>query len=329
MLLAEARATGTRAPTWPIIDGMGDWLTLLFLVPAILVPVVVLMSFAGCDRCWGLVHVPPAKPIIDEARGIDAFTIHLAWHFPSAAEKFHFERTGPDGNVEFDALVVPHDDTGLDPNTTYDYQVQAVYSDGDTSEFSTIVPGTTRPFVSAYSRPLTQSTGFVEGGTLIQRIEASHLSATGSYVRITVQAAPESDAWIDRVYISKASMTGNEWDPDTDKTKVYDASPFVVTKGTKQELPITKYTIDQSQALLIAIDFTPGPASGVPTGPTSRVGSAPGIPRSEATAYFLQPAAEAASPIRSANYNTVVEDPTNPITSYVICVIDIEVDPIS
>jgi hypothetical protein len=33
---------------------MTEWLILLLLVPAIVVPVVLLVGFAGCDRFFGL-----------------------------------------------------------------------------------------------------------------------------------------------------------------------------------------------------------------------------------------------------------------------------------
>jgi hypothetical protein len=317
---------------------MGDWLTLLVLVPAILVPVAVLIGFAGCDNLCGLIHVDPTKPIIDLARGKNGITITLVWNYSDVTvEQFRFVRTGPDGSSEeflLPAPPVPFNDT-VAPNpsdattTTYKYHVRAEYSHSDPSAPSPIVEGTTLPFVPAYSRSLVDSTSPTDGGTLIQRIEASQLSATGPHVRITVQAAVESDASIDRVYISKASTTGNAWD-SVDRNAIYDSDanqnqPFVVPAGTKRVLPIIEYTIDQSEALLIAIDFTPGPASNVPTGPTSRVGRAPGVLRSEATVYFLQPAAEAASLTRSPNYITVV-DPMNTNTSYVMCVTNIEVD---
>jgi hypothetical protein len=302
---------------------MGDWLTLLVLVPAILVPIAALIGFAACDNLWKLPHIKDAKPIIDKAEGINPITIHLEWHFAAAAEKFHFERTGPGGSVGFDVTGSPKDDTGLPfdtglpPNTTFDYQVQAVFSNGDPSGFSATATATTKPLALAYSRPLSQSTSFLQGSTLIQRIEAPHLSATGTHVRITVQASELSDAWIDRVYISKVNTMGKAWDPVTDPTDparltaIYDSAiqngPFFVPKGETKPLPITRYPIDLSEALLIAFDFTPGPASSA--------ASAPEIPKSEATVYFLQGAAEAALPIRSANY-TLVESPMT-MTSFV------------
>jgi len=314
---------------------MGDWLTLLFLAAAILVPVVVLIGFAGCDNLWKLPHIEDAKPIIDKAEGIDPITIHLEWHFAYAAESFHFTRTDDDGNVvDLFPLGSPLNDTDLPPNATFHYQVQALQSNGDTTgEPSATATATTKPFASAYSKLLTQSTSPVEGSTLIQRIEASHLSGTGTHVRITVQAAPESGASIDRGYISKVNTMGKAWDPNNDPadparlTAIYDSGanqnqPFLVPKGETKVLPITRYTIDQSEALLIAFDFTPGPLSGVANGPTSRVETAPDIPKSEATVYFLLGVAEAALPTRSPDY-LLVENTTT-MTSLVHFVTNIE-----
>jgi hypothetical protein len=45
---------------------MAEWLILLLLVPAIVVPVVLLVGFAGCDRLFGLETVHPPETTFDE-----------------------------------------------------------------------------------------------------------------------------------------------------------------------------------------------------------------------------------------------------------------------
>jgi hypothetical protein len=59
---------------------MAEWLTLLLLIPAIMVPVALLVGFAGCDRVFGLTDVPIMSAMIDSATGKDGTTITLIWH---------------------------------------------------------------------------------------------------------------------------------------------------------------------------------------------------------------------------------------------------------
>jgi hypothetical protein len=306
-------------------------LTLLFLVLAILVPVALLVGFAGCDRVFGLTEITPTLPMIDSATGKDGTTIALVWHWAGTPQKFQFERTDPDGNVaNFDAPYPPESfpDTGLAPATTYSYRVRGVFSNGDTSDWSSSVPGTTLPLVSTYSKSLTGPEAEWEGYTLVQRIEVGHLSATGPHVRITVQASSAGDASIDKIYISQASSSGNPWDPAGDLTAIYDSNanqnqPFPVPAGMTKPLPIVAYAINRFQALLISIDFTAGPASGVPTGPASAVERAPAVPMSEAATYYLL-GAEASKPgPRSANYT--LEGDMAAMTSQVTFITNIEV----
>lgn len=282
---------------------MAEWLTLLLLIPAIVVPVALLVGFAGCDRVFGLTEISPTTPMIDSATGKDGTTITLVWHWDDVPQNFQFERTDPDGNIaNFDAPApaAPFDDTGLAPATSYRYRVRAIDTSGDPTDWSAVVTGTTLAFASTYAKTLTEDNLAWEGYTIVQRIEAAHLSATGPHIRISVQASSVSDASIDRIYISQAASTGNPYDSAADLTQIYDSAvnqqqPFVVPAGTTKSLPIVAYTINKFQALLIAVDFAAAPASGVE--------AASSVPTSEATVYYLaMPAGEAAVRIRSPNY---------------------------
>jgi hypothetical protein len=283
---------------------MAEWLTLLLLIPAIIVPVALLLGFAGCDRVFGLTDVTLLTATIDSATGKDGTTITLVWESNGTPPKYQFERTDPDGNIaNFDAPApaAPFDDTGLAPGTSYRYRVRAIDSSGDPHGWSPPVTGTTLvPFASTYAKTLTEDGSGWEGYTLVQRIEAAYLAATGPHVRISVQASSVSDASIDRIYISQANSTGNPYDSAADLTLVYDSAanqqqPFVVPAGTTKSLPIVTYTINRFQPLLIAVDFAAAPASGVEF--------ASSVQTSEATAYFLAtPAGEAAVGTRSPNY---------------------------
>ena len=283
---------------------MTEWLTLLLFIPAIVLPVTLLVGFAGCDRVFGLTDVHTRSPMIDSATGKDGTTIILIWQWDGTPQSYQFERTDPDGNIaNFDAPApaAPFDDTGLAPATSYRYRVRAFDSSGDPTDWSAPVMGTTLPFTSTYAKTLTVPAPGWEGYTVVQRIEAAHLSATGPHVRISVQASSASDASIDRIYISQVDSAGKPYDSAADLTVVYDSAanqqqPFVVPAGTTKSFPVIAYTVNQIQALLIAVDFSAAPASGIE--------SAPSVPASEAVAYFSQaPAGEAAVMVRSANYD--------------------------
>ena len=279
-----------------------SWFSLLLLVPAIILPVILLVGFAGCDRVFGLTEVDPtAVPIIDKAAGKDGVTITVIWHSNGSPHNYEFERTDPEGSItNFDvpSPAAPFDDSGLNPATSYAYRVRAIDASGEATDWSASVSGTTLPFVPTYAKTLTVPAPGWEGNTVVQRIEATSLMATGPHVRITLQASSESEASIDRVYISQAASAGKPYDSSADLTAVYDSAtnqqqPFVIPAGTTKSLPIVAYTINKFQPLLIAIDFSATPASGVEYEPS--------VPNSEAMAYFFL-GSEAAVRTRSVNY---------------------------
>jgi hypothetical protein len=304
---------------------MQSWLTLLVLVPAVMVPVMLLVGFAGCDRVFGLTEINPSTtPIIDSATGKDGTTITLIWHSDVAPQSYQFERTDPDGNItNFDAPspAAPFDDTGLAPSTSYRYRAREILGNGDANDWSASVTGTTLPFASAYAKTLTEpESGNWQGYTLVQRIEATQIGATGAHVRITVQASASTDAYVERIYISQQDSAGKPYDSAADLTAVYDSAanqqqPFVVPAGTTRSLPIVTYTINRFQALLIAVDFSSTPASGAAITLS--------IPISEASSYSHTSIAEAGVRIRSPNY-TFIGD-TAAMTSAVVFITSIEV----
>jgi hypothetical protein len=300
-----------------------SWLNLFLLVPAVIVPVMLLVGFAGCDRVFGLTDVNLAPPIIDSAIGKDGTTITLTWHSDGAPQHYQFERTDPDDNItNFDAPspAAPFDDTGLLPAASYRYRVREILSSGDANDWSAPVTGTTLPFASTYAKALTDPYPGWQGYTLVQRIEAAQLGVTGAHVRITVQAAAATDASVERIYISQRDSTGKPYDSAADLTLVYDSAanqqqPFLVPAGTTRSLPIVAYTINKFQALIIAVDFSPSPASGAEF--------APSVPMSEASAYFFASGTEASVRTRSPSY-TFIGD-TAAMTSAVVFITNIEV----
>src|SRR6516162_1530513 len=77
---------------------MAEWLILLLLVPAIVVPVVLLAGFAGCQ----FVPCPGAR--VDSAVGQDVSTITVTWRPPSDTSNVRssvFVRTNLSDNTTF------------------------------------------------------------------------------------------------------------------------------------------------------------------------------------------------------------------------------------
>jgi len=259
---------------------MAEWLILLVFVPAIIVPIVLLVGFAGCsiDRMGLAVPMPEPPmvepPSVDSAVGKSVSIITLTWTFADpAAATFEFEREKiPDRATEiFEASTSPFDDTGLEPATSYRYRVRAVFSDGETSGWSSPVTGTTLSFEPTFSETLIADEAGWEGYTLVQRIEAARLSRSGTQVKLTLRASSVSDASIDRIYLSQPDPTGDPYDSAADLIKVHDtddgSSAIVVPANTAVTLPATipavNYNLDEGRPLLIAVDFSGAPPSGI------------------------------------------------------------------
>src|SRR5262249_1445974 len=157
------------------------------------------------------------------ATGKDVTTIAVEWMDRGGSPRYVLDRTDPDGvTTPIELSGSPFEDTGLQPGTTYSYEVRGLDSSGDTKTTSNSVSGMTLPMVTAYAKTLTGDTGpGWEGNTLVQRIETGFLNASGQHVRITLQAPPGGDAFINRIYISQADSTGKPYDSAGDLTAVY------------------------------------------------------------------------------------------------------------
>jgi hypothetical protein len=307
-------------------SAMAEWLILVLLVPAIVVPVVALVGFAGCSFEHGALAF---APIIESAVGESLSAIILTWHLDpndpdaSAAHTFEIERTRPNSQMPDDPVPVlasPFEDTGVPTSNAdpvagtievYTYRVRRVRtSDGDQSGWSS--PASTPTFFVSFGGPNFLAAGMSPpapaGFCLIQRIETSQLTFSGTKIQIILHGASTSSLSIDRIYISQPGGT-KPYDPGSDLTKIYDIDdpstpmPFVLDVDKVKSLPIIGYSLDHNQSLLIAFDLSPGAAGQVRfiDLPPPPPGQQPAV-----TAYESPvAAAEAASPTRSANYISV------------------------
>ncbi len=244
---------------------MAEWAILLVLVPAVVIPVVLLVGFAGCftkpDR-------PNPFPFIVRAEGSSRSTIALEWTFvdPSSAT-FEIEPTKQGGNPPLPVIgapASPADVPNLDEGSTYDVRVRAVYGDGDTSPWSPVVSGATLSVTfdtAADVGPAGDQPAM--GFCVVQRIEQVRLDTSGTRVRIVLRGPAAGATSIDRIYVSRPTAAGDPYDSAADLTAVFDIgnpagqSPIVIQPNAELALPVIDYALDEAQPLLIAFDLTP------------------------------------------------------------------------
>jgi hypothetical protein len=168
-----------------------EWLLLAVLIPAIVIPVVLLFGFAGCDVVFSLDYTPPAP--INLAAVARRTSVTLTWEDqqPNANTTYRVERTaGQDPPVLLDATSTTFEDSGLAEATNHSYRVLAVVPGADSeSPFSTPVSVATTTFEPAFSETLGSDGIGLAGDCRIQRIEPARLFKSGSEIRITIASA--------------------------------------------------------------------------------------------------------------------------------------------
>jgi hypothetical protein len=275
---------------------MPESLSLLALIAVLLVPVVLLLSFAGCDIVFGLTG-KSASPTIVSATGTSASSIELVWtKGDGTPTNYEIERTkrggSPSPPIKTADASLTFVDMNLEEGTTYDYRVGALFPGDDEHYFSSSVAGTTFSFQPAFTAALTEDEGAWEGFTLVQRIEPLRLFRSGPQVRITIRASSANDLTVDKVFISQPAPGGDPYDSAGDLTQV--ASTTLVPADSAVALPPVTYALDRTQPLLIAFDFRATPGSG-------NVRRLPAVPGSDASAFF-NAGSEAAIADRQAGY---------------------------
>jgi hypothetical protein len=124
---------------------MIEWLLLLLLVPAVVLPVVLLLGFAGCGFEG---QAGPYLPlVISSATATSPNTVTLTWTGGYAAQ-IEFQRDKepkPGQSSEWPHVFVVDmtpqttEDSGLSADSVYEYQVREIYADGQRGPWSPMV----------------------------------------------------------------------------------------------------------------------------------------------------------------------------------------------
>ncbi len=302
-----------------------EWLVLVLLVPAILVPVVLLWGFTGCKFEPGRAPSPPLPPTDLSAAGVSVGSIALAWANPNTVPvTFQIERTR-EGESTSQVLVSSTTtvvDAGLDEATTYFYRVRAIQtSDGNQSALSDQAAG--RTIGLAFQATLTNDQTALEGFCFVQRIEPTKLrqstlpgglTTLGARVRITLRGSTAANLVLDRVFISQTAATGDPYDSAGDLTHV--ASNVVVEANTPLPLPDVDYDLDHTRPLLVAFDLSQTPGSGNARFVTN-------ILPTDAAMYFFPDTAEAG--VADRKPSVAIPSPPYAISNSIYLVEKIEV----
>jgi hypothetical protein len=133
---------------------MIEWLLLLLLVPAVVLPVVLLLGFAGCG--FEGQGAPSVPLVISSATATSPNTATLTWTGGYAAQ-IEFQRDKkpkPGQSSEWPHLFVVDrtpqttQDNGLSADSVYEYQVREIYGDGQRGPWSPTVPVETPAIVA-------------------------------------------------------------------------------------------------------------------------------------------------------------------------------------
>jgi hypothetical protein len=271
-----------------------EWLLLAVLIPAIVIPVVLLFGFAGCQLVFPLDDSQLPAPI-DLVAVPRRTSVVLTWEDQQSNTNtsYRVERTeGQTAPVLLDASTTTLDDTGLAEATTYSYRVLAVVGEQQ-SAFTDPVAVATTSFAPAFTETLTADGTGLAGDCRIQRIEPARLFKSGGEVRLTIASGTTGPLQIDRLFISRVGTQGDPYDAAADLTPV--AANVSLPANTELVLPPVLYALDHTQPLLIACDFNATPGQG-------NVRRRTNVPATEATLFGRNNTAQADLPDRSADF---------------------------
>jgi hypothetical protein len=239
---------------------MMEWVLLVVLVPAIVVPIVLLFGFAGCELIFEL-HDPGVGPAnlvaVVESRSV----IKLSWD-ATGFESSRFEvRRKRSVDETFEVVSPPlltdteFTSTDLDEDTSYDFGVRAFTLDED------LPSGMSEITVATLGKAFETTLPIEAAGAnrcVVQRIEPSRLARSGTRVQLTLALPSGAPLLINGLSISHAAAGGDPYDSDGPPTILVKASePLFIPADPAAgslELPTVDFALDQSRPLLVAFD---------------------------------------------------------------------------
>jgi hypothetical protein len=229
-----------------------EWLTLLILIPAIVIPVVLLFGFTGCGFS---ATVGPQAPVLTSALPLDESTIRLEWTSPETSEvRFEVVRV-PDWSTPPPAadMVSPFFDRFLSAGAEYAYKVRL--KQVETGEFSGYSDtATAKTWADAFRVDLEANGQNLDlsADTLVQRFEPTALARGGNLVNITMQAGTNGPLVIRKVTLSDANTAATADPFDSAQQPFEIPGPFLIDQGELSTQ--AKYVVGLLQPLLIAFD---------------------------------------------------------------------------
>ena len=240
-----------------------EWLILLLLVPAIVVPVVGLWGFAGCS--FQPKAAPPSAPINLQALAKSDQRIDLTWERGDPNTTSYTIERSSDGmsfvQIAQDVTVTKFIDdgngVGLIPNTTYFYHVSTIVKlSSGFSDPSGPAETSAKTFALAFqidqSFPQDQDNSANTGNfCFVQRIPFAQLLVGGNKLRLQVWGSPAGNVTIHGIYISKVANPGNA----NDYQSASDITPVRVSDLTLQnDQPIFLPAISVDASVDPAVD---------------------------------------------------------------------------
>jgi hypothetical protein len=232
-----------------------EWLTLLLLIPALVVPVVLLFGYTGCTFSAALPPDPQA-PVITAATPLDGNRIRLEWTNPNTTPvTFDILRTpeGP-GPPPAPDQQSPFTDEQLTPGETYSYRVRAI-AGGVESEYSD--DATARTWADAFTVDLDNNGQDVAAPNdcIVQRFEPAALLRGGNLINVQGRAANGGKLVIKKVTFSQAAAAGDPFDSQATPVAVTGPAgqPFVADAGDTFSAQ-TAFQVDTFRPLLVAFD---------------------------------------------------------------------------
>jgi len=277
-----------------------EWALLVVLIPAIVIPIVLLFGFAGCQLVFPLKDNPVFPGTVSAEVGSRS-AITVRWEY-TGMEAARFEvRRKRSLDATFELVSPPafteseFTDTGLDEDTSYDFRVIAIIGSEPTG------PGevTAVTFGKVFEATLPAEVAGPNRG-VVQRIEPARLARSGSRVQLTLQRPSGGALIINRLSLSHAAAAGDPYDSAGPPALLVDAAdplfiPADPAAGTL-ELPAIDFALDQTRPLLVAFDV----------GGVGQVRLLTGVSFSEATTFAAPPGVqEAAIADRQTGYTAI------------------------